>query len=115
MTFKFVNPAHSGTVQVTGTASTKGKAGGNGIYLDNLTISIINGSDGGSIINATGSGYMIATAIKNLLESQKPFRKGDKSNIITMTGTNTSPPPPTLTYTTQVEVDDPGQTKVLGE
>jgi hypothetical protein len=114
MTFKFVNPAHSGTVTVTGSASNKVKADSKFLYKDNLTISIANGSDG-SITNATGTGYMIATSTKLKTENVKPLRKGDQSNIITMTGTNPSPPPPTLTYTTQVEIDDAGQSKSKGE
>jgi hypothetical protein len=114
MTFKFVNPAHSGTVTVTGIASTKVKAGGQFIYKNNLTISIANGSDG-SITNATGTGTLIATSTKLKTENVIPLRKGDKSTIITMTGTNPSPPPPTSTYTTQVEIDNAGQTKAKGE
>lgn len=116
MTFKFVNPAHSGTVTVTGLASTKIKASGQFVYKDTLAISISNGSDG-SITNATGVGTMIATSTKNREISDLLFilRKGDKSIIITMTGDNPSPPPPTAQYNTQVEIDDPGQTKVKGE
>ena len=115
MTFKFVNPAHSGTVNVTGVASTKLKAGGQFVYKDNLTISIVNGSDGSTTINATGTGTMTATSTKLKTENVKPLRKGDKSIIITMTGTNMSPPPPTMTYTTQVEIDNSGQSKTKGE
>lgn len=114
MTFKFVNPAHTGSITVVGSPSTKLKAGVNFAYKDNLSISISNGSNG-SITNATGVGTMLATALKNLIESSKPLRKGDKSTIITMTGTNPSPPPATSTYTTQVEIDDPGQNKVKME
>jgi len=114
MTFKFVNPAHSGTVTVTGIASTKVKAGGQYIYKNNLTISITAGSDG-SITNATGTGTMVATSTKLKTENIIPLRKGDKSIVITMTGTNPSPPPPTSTYTTQVEIDNAGQTKVKGD
>lgn len=115
MTFKFVNPAHSGTVTVTGIASTKVKAGGQFVYKTLLSISISNGSDGSTTINATGTGIMIATSLKNKADGQFVLRKGDKSTVITMTGDNVSPPPPTLTYTTQVEIDDPGQNKVTGE
>ena len=116
LTFKFVNPAHSGTVTVTGAASTKAKKipENKFVYLNNLSISISNGSDG-SITNATGTGTMTATATKNKCEGVFPLRKGDQSGIITMTGTNPSPPPATAQYTTQVEIDDPGQTKSLGE
>jgi len=115
MTFKFVNPAHSGTVNVTGSASTKLKAGGQFVYKDNLTISIVNGSDGSTTINATGTGTMTATSIKLKTENVKPLREGDKSIVITMTGDNMSPPPPTMTYTTQVEIDNAGQNKTIGE
>jgi hypothetical protein len=110
MTFKFLNPAHSGNVAVTGIASLKAKGENKGVYLNNLAITITNGSDG-SITNATGSGTMIATAQKILIENQIPLREGDQSIDIIMTGTNPSPPPPTSTYTTKVEIDDPGQTK----
>ena len=114
MTFKFVNPAHSGTVTVTGVPSTKLKAGGQFAYKDTLAISITAGTDG-SITNASGVGTMMATSTKLTTEAIKPLRKGDKSIVITMTGTNPAPPPPTATYTTQVEIDDPGQTKAKGE
>jgi hypothetical protein len=114
MTFKFVNTAHSGDIAVTGISSIKVKAGNQFVYQNNLSITITNGSDG-SITNATGSGTMTATSTKNLVENVAPLRKGDQSIVITMTGTNPSPPPPTAQYTTQVEIDDPGQTKVKGE
>jgi hypothetical protein len=115
MTFKFVNPAHSGTVTVTGAASTKVKAGGQFVYKTLLAISISNGSDGSTTINATGTGVLIATAIKNKVDGQFVLRKGDQSTVIPMTGDNISPPPPTMAYTTVVEIDDPGQNKVRGE
>jgi len=112
MTFKFENPAHSGTVTITTPASTKVKAGGVGVHKDNMAIVISNGSDG-SITNATGSGVINATAQKAKADGVLVLREGDKNNIpIVMTGTNPSPPPPTSTYTTVVVIDDPGQDKV---
>jgi len=114
MTFKFVNPAHSGTVTVVGLASTKNKAGGAFIYKTTLAITISNGSDG-NVTNATGAGTIIATSTKALADNLPPLRKGDQSIPITMTGTNPSPPPPTLAYVTVVEIDDPGQNKVSSE
>src|SRR4030042_1470438 len=112
MTFKFVNPNHSGTVQVTGSPSTKVKKipENRYCYKNNLSITIINGSDGSTTDSATGSGQMIATCVSNKCESVKPLRKGDKSGVITMTGKNRNPPPPTSTYTPQEEIDDSGQT-----
>jgi len=111
MTFKFVNPAHSGTILITGIASSKVKAGGSFVYKTTLAISITAGSDG-NITNATGAGVIIGTSLKVLVDNSAPLRKGDKSVPITMTGTNPSPPPPTLAYITVVEIDDPGQNKV---
>jgi len=115
MTFKFVNPAHSGNVVINDPPSSKNKCIGNGIYKDNLSINITNGSDG-SITNGTGAGNIAATGSKVKIDNNiLVLRKGDQSGNITITGTNPSPPPPTLQYTTQVEIDDPGQTKVKGE
>lgn len=119
MTFKFVNPAHSGTVTVTATAipnstiSTKVSCESRFTYMNNLIVVITNGSDG-NITAATGTGTIPATAAKTLVQNIAPLRKGDQSVEITMTGTNPSPPPPTDTYITQVEIDDPGQSSVSG-
>ena len=112
--FSFVNPAHSGTVTVTSSPSTKVKADGNFVYTTPLSITITNGSDG-SITNATGSGVINATATKVKVEGIFVMRVDDISVPITMTGTNPSPPPPTATYVTTVEINDAGNTKTKAE
>lgn len=114
MTLGFVNPAHSGTITVTGASSTKVKAGGQFVYQTSLTISITAGTDG-SITNATGTGTITATATKVKAETKLVLRVDDLSDVITMTGTNPAPPPPTATYTTQVKITNAGQTKAKAE
>ena len=115
MTFKFDNPAHSGTVTIITTASIKVKADGNAVHKDLMAVSITGGSDG-SITNATGAGVINATSTKVKADNVLVLRKDDKNNIpIVMTGTNPAPPPPTSIYTTVVVIDDPGNTKVKAE
>jgi len=107
MTFKFVNPAHSGVVTVTGAPSIKVKAG-SGVYKDKLTIAISAGTDG-TVVNATGSGNIPATAAKTKADGSLVLRKGDQSIDILMAGTIPGSGPGS--YTTKVEILDPGQTK----
>lgn len=116
LTTKFVNPSHTGIVTIISSPSTKVTAENKGVYKDLMNISITNGSDGSTTTNATGSGVINATSTKIKIENIPPIRKGDQNLIpILMTGTNNSPPPPTSTYTTIVEIDNPGQVKVYGE
>ena len=114
MTFKFVNLAHSGTVTVTGNASTKVSSETKFVYLDTLTITIAGGTDG-TVTGATGAGTMIATSLKTLIETKAPLRKGDQSIPITMTGNPPSGSSSPTTYVTIVEIDNPNQTKSLSE
>ncbi len=117
MTLGFVNSSHTGTITITGSPSTKARKipENKFLYLDKLTISISNGSDGSTTDNATGTGMIDASEIKSELEGQHILRNEDITNIpIVMTGTNKNPPPNTMTYTTQVKITDPNQNKIKG-
>jgi len=115
MTIKFDDDAHSGTITIVTPASTTVKADSGAVHKDLMAVSITGGSDG-SITNATGAGVINATSEKVKVDNLFVLRKDDKNDIpIVMTGTNPAPPPPTSTYTTDIYIDDPGNTKVKAE
>lgn len=109
MSFKFINPAHSGSIVIVTPPSTKVKAGGVGVHINNMAIVITGGTDG-MVTAASGSGTFPATASKVKADGALVLRKGDQSIDIVMTGVNPDSSPGT--YTTKVEIDDPGQDKV---
>jgi hypothetical protein len=113
MTISFRNPVHSGTITIVSPPSEKAMdVSENKCYLDNMEISITNGSDGSTTINATGTGYINATTQYILLEDEKPLRTTDKNNVsILMTGTIPTPPYSVSTYYTDVRITDAGQNK----
>ena len=117
MTFEFIDENHSGEVTITGAPSTKVRKipENKWVYKDKMSISIANGSDGATTDNATGSGVIDSSAIKEKVEGVYPLREEDKNNIpIIMTGTNRNPPPTVMTYTTLVKIKDAGQDKSKG-
>lgn len=113
-TLSFVNPSHTGTINIISPPSTTVKVDNKGVYTSPLAISISNGSDG-SITNATGTGTIIATATFVKVDNQFVIRVDDESLPITMTGT---PPPPGTgpnTYITQVRITNANQTSTKAE
>ena len=114
LTFRFQNPAHSGTVSVITPSNPNMKIDSLNTYAGIITVSISNGTDG-SITNATGIGTISPTSIFTKLDSNYVIREGDQSISIVMTGQNPSPPPPTSTYTTVIIVDTAGQTSTKSD
>jgi hypothetical protein len=112
MTVSFNNPSHTGDISFGSPSEKANDGNGNRCYLDNLLVTITNGSDGSTTINATGTGYLNATTRYVTLEDEKPLRQTDKNNTpILMTGTTMTPPFNPSTYYTNIRITNAGQNK----
>ena len=104
-----------GSFVITSLSSLKVKAGGSGVYKTPLTVSFTGGNFVGGVAGtAIGSGTIMATATKNLVENLAPLRAGDSGTIVgtyTQTG---SPPIPGVPFSAQFEISNSGQTMVKG-
>lgn len=107
----------TGTITINpGQTSIKVKCSGKAVYTAlKFTVS---GYTGGAITVAesgAGSGEIVATAKKTLVESKAVFLEGDKSTVITLnglqpSGSETAP----ATATDTVIIQNAGQSKVKG-
>ena len=109
------SPVSGGTFTVTSSPSLKMNALGNGVYRGTLAFTFSGGThSSGTPNSALGSGTISFTATKNKIDNLFVLRVGDTGS---MTGTYVPPstPPPTVPFTSNVEITDAGQDKVLGE
>lgn len=105
------SPVSGGTFTITSVASTKVKAEGKGVYKTTIAFTFTGGTFvGGSSGTALGSGSITATATKVKAEGGFVVIEGDTG---TLTGTYVPipTPPPTVSFTSNVEITDAGQTK----
>jgi hypothetical protein len=109
-TLKFSNPAHTGLITILpvggGSSGSNAGCGGNQVYRG-VAFTCTACSNGAGIINGTGAGSISGTAVKVKVSAQPPVRKGD-SVTITIVGTSGGSP---ASYSSTIEVDDPGQSK----
>ena len=104
-----------GTFTITSVASTKVKALGKGVYFQQIDFTFAGGSAPGVTPGTvTGSGTIVATAIKVKSLTQAVVREND-TGTLSGTGTNPAPPPPTLPVTGPVIISSGGQTKVKAQ
>jgi hypothetical protein len=113
MTVGMTNPAITGSVSITGSASTKVKADSKGVYCGDTGVAIA-GAGLGTCQGASGSGDIKVTATKVKGENKFVLRKGDQTDTITANGTD-SGTGAACTISIVVEVQDAGQTKVKAE
>ena len=114
--FDFENDGHSGVIVPVPipdvTASSKVKTSPSAFfYMNGLVVSVTGGSNG-TIVNATGTGVITATATKVKANGNLVLRVDDETADFTMTGfigqTGGQ------TYTTKIYIKDAGQEKVKG-
>ena len=107
-------PVTGAPATFTGAPSTKMKAGGNFVHLDQVQVTIPAGvTDGTCTTNAPGIGNMSATAVKVSAEGKKVIRKEDSLTVNAIPGVLSGGGACTLNVT--VNVGDAGQTKVKAE
>lgn len=113
MTVSFNNSSHTGDISLGSPSEKADDCNGNRCYLDNLQVTITNGSDGNTTMNATGTGLLNATTRFITLEDEKPLRQTDKNNTsILMTGVSITPPYNPSVYYTDIRITNAGQNKV---
>jgi|WetSurMetagenome_2_1015567.scaffolds.fasta_scaffold01018_16 hypothetical protein len=103
-----------GTATITSSPSTKCKAGGNGIYKQQLNIQIIGCSNGTCIQGSPVSDSIMPTAIKVKCENGEVLRVNDKKNGIVINGTDSSTSL-ACSFPVNVEITSAGQTKVKAQ
>lgn len=114
-TLKFTNTSHTGSILIApigvgGSTGSKAKCRvndvDNQVYVG-VKFTVSGASNGAGITAGTGTGTITGSATKVKVSGQPPVRKGDCVTII-ITGVQSGSP---ATYSSELEVDDPGQTK----
>ena len=117
--YQISNPSVQATVTLTGTPSTKCKAGGNGICKDGFsaTVSVITNPATGATIPDPGpySVNFSATAQKVKADGSLVLRVDDKTGDITATPQIPGSPPVPSPVTFHVKITAAGQTKVRAQ
>ena len=109
------SPVSGGSFTVTSLPSLKMNAESKGVYRGVLAFTFTGGThSSGTPGSALGAGTINFTATKNKIDGQFVLRVDDAGS---MTGTYIPPsvPPPTVPFSSDVEISDAGQSKVLGE
>jgi hypothetical protein len=110
-TFKFENPEHSGTIVSVFVPALKVKCSGVNAWTS--VVLTLSACTNGTVTAGTGLATMIGDSTKVKSFTLALGRKGTKISGVTVTGViGTSPG---QTYTTNILVDSPGQTKVKVE
>jgi len=105
--FKFEDPMHTGLITPTFVSSAKVKCGGVNCFTS-AVLTCSNCSNGTTTLG-TGIGIMVGDSIKVKTFGLSFCRKDTKVTGVVITGVTGSTP---STYTTNILVDSPGQTKV---
>jgi hypothetical protein len=103
----------SGTAAITGAPSTKVLAEGKGVHKHNMSFQVTGATNGTCTQNAPYVNMIPATAVKNKVEGVAPVRKGDYVSVSDIPGILSGGGACVIAAT--IEVDNPGQTSVLGE
>ena len=106
-----------GSIAITGSSATKGKAEGNFIYQDGLAIQVTNITSPPATIPDPGpkNSNINADAIKNELEGKLVLRKDDLTDTINATPKVPGSPPTDYPVTFKVQITVAGPTKVKAE
>ena len=108
--FKFENPAHSGTITPVFVPAIKVKCGGVNAWTS--VVLTCSACTNGTVTAGTGVGMMSGDSTKVKSFTLALGRKDTKVSNVVITGMIGQS---TGTYTTNILVDDPGQTKVKAE
>jgi len=116
MTIGITGAGISGSVTVLGTPSTKVKAEANGVYKDNLSVTIPTGlrdTPGLCTSVAPFPTNVPASAVKNRVDGVEPLRVDDETGTLNVPGVLDGGG--ACVISTTVKITDAGQTKVRAE
>ncbi len=93
--------------------STKVMIDGKGAYSGTISVSV-TGFMGGGVAGGSGSGPIIGTATKVMIENAPAVLLNDTSTPITISGVSDKDPSKGATTTITLEITEAGQSKVMG-
>lgn len=106
------SPVSGGTFTLTSIPSLKVKADGKGVYSGTLAFTFIGGTHtAGASGTATGGGTITVSATKTKADGSFVFLVGDTG---TLAGAYVTSVPTTISFESDVEITNAGQTKVKG-
>ena len=104
-----------GVATITTSPSTKGKAGGIGVYRGTVSVSLSVCSNGTFIQSGPASGDFILTATKNKADGQLVLREDDETGSISVPMQNSVSPFNSSSFPVTVKITNAGQSKAKGE